>query len=104
MNDKKHIVIVGGTSGLGLASAEYLLDKGYNVMVLGRNQPQTKKNLSFHQVDVTDELSLKAFFDENKRELIDLDDKDVGKIKIKKVLPGKKIKSVEVLVKITNNN
>lgn len=71
MNDKKHIVIVGGTSGLGLASAEYLLDKGYNVMVLGRNQPQTKKNLSFHQVDVTDELSLKAFFDENKISEID---------------------------------
>ena len=44
------------------------------------------------------------FFDENKRELIDLDDKDVGKINIKKVLPGKKINSIEVLVKIANNN
>jgi len=44
------------------------------------------------------------FFDENKRELIDLDDKDVGRIKIKKVLPGKKINSIEVLVKIANNN
>ena len=44
------------------------------------------------------------FFDESKRELIDLDDKDVGKINIKKVLPGKKINSIEVLVKIANNN
>ena len=44
------------------------------------------------------------FFDESKKELIDLDNKDVGKIKIKRVLPGKRIKSVEVLVKITNNN
>ncbi len=44
------------------------------------------------------------FFDENKKELIDLEDKDVGEIKIKKKLPGKKIKSVEVLVKIANNN
>ena len=44
------------------------------------------------------------FYDENKRELIDLDDKDVGKINIKKVLPGKKINSIEVLVKIANNN
>ena len=44
------------------------------------------------------------FFDENKKELIDLDDKHVGNIKIKKTLPGKKIKSVEVLVKIANNN
>ena len=44
------------------------------------------------------------FFDENKRELIDLEDKDVGKIKIKKLVPGKKITSIEVLVKIANNN
>ena len=44
------------------------------------------------------------FFDQNKRELIDLEDKDVGKIKIKKLVPGKKITSIEVLVKIANNN
>ena len=44
------------------------------------------------------------FFDESKRELIDLEDKDVGKIKIKKSVPGKKITSIEVLVKIANNN
>ncbi len=44
------------------------------------------------------------FFDEDKKELIDLHAKDVGNIKIKKTLPGKKIKSVEVLVKIANNN
>ena len=44
------------------------------------------------------------FFDENKKKLIDLDDNNVGKIKIKKILPGKKIKSVEILVRITNDN
>ena len=44
------------------------------------------------------------FFNENTNELIDLDDKDVGKINIKKKIPGKKINSVEVLVKIANNN
>ena len=44
------------------------------------------------------------FFDENKKELIDLSDKDVGKVKIKKTLPGKKIKSIELLVKIANSN
>ena len=37
-------------------------------------------------------------------ELIDLDKNDVDKINIKKTLPGKKIKSIEVLVKIENNN
>ena len=44
------------------------------------------------------------FFDENNKELIDLNYKDVGKVKIKKILPGKKIKSVEILVKVANNN
>ena len=40
------------------------------------------------------------FFDEKEKELIDLEDEDVDPIKIKKTLPGKKIKSVEVLVKV----
>ena len=44
------------------------------------------------------------FFDEKKNELIDLNDEDVHPIKIKKNIPGKKIKSVEVLVKIENSN
>ena len=40
------------------------------------------------------------FFDEKEKELIDLEDEDVDPIKIKKKIPGKKIKSVEVLVKV----
>ena len=44
------------------------------------------------------------FFDENSKELIDLNSNDVEKIIIKKNIPGKKINSVEVLVKIENNN
>ena len=44
------------------------------------------------------------FYNESTKELIDLHDNDVGKINIKKNLPGKKIKSIEVLVKIANNN
>jgi len=44
------------------------------------------------------------FFNESTNELIDLDDQNVSKIKIKKSLPGKKIKSIEVLVKIANNH
>ena len=34
----------------------------------------------------------------------DLHNEDVDNIKVKKNLPGKKIKSIEVLVKIENNN
>ena len=44
------------------------------------------------------------FFDEEKEQLIDLEDKDVDPIKIKKTIPGKKIKSVEVLVKVDTDN
>jgi len=44
------------------------------------------------------------FFDESEKKLIDLIDNEVEPIQIKKNIPGKKIKSVEVLVKIDNNN
>ena len=44
------------------------------------------------------------FFDEKKKQLIDLENKDVDPIKINKTIPGKKIKSVEVLVKVDTDN
>ena len=44
------------------------------------------------------------FFNESTNELIDLHNHEVENIKIKKNIPGKKIKSVEVLVKIENSN
>ena len=52
----------------------------------------------------TNALNHHHFFDENTNELIDLKDNQIEKIKIKKIIPGKKIKSVEVLVKIKNDN
>ena len=42
------------------------------------------------------------FYNVTTGELIDFHDKDVEEIKLKKNLPGKKIKSIEVLVKIAN--
>ena len=44
------------------------------------------------------------FFDEKEKELIDLENEDVDPIKIKKNIPGKKIKSVEVLVRVDTDN
>ena len=44
------------------------------------------------------------FFDTSENKLIDLDDKDVGPIQIQKSIPGKKIKSIEVLVKLDTDN
>tara|TARA_B110001452_G_scaffold68457_1_gene55134 strand:+ start:92 stop:505 length:414 start_codon:yes stop_codon:yes gene_type:complete len=42
------------------------------------------------------------FFDSSTKELTDLSDEQVEKIKINKALPGKKISSVEILVKVEN--
>ena len=58
-------------------------------------------NKSYFDTNVTNHHH---FFNESTNELIDLKDKDVGKIRIKKTIPGKKIKSIEVLVKIANSN
>ena len=58
-------------------------------------------NKSYFDTNITNHHH---FFNESTNELIDLKDKDVGKIKIKKTIPGKKIKSIEVLVKIANSN
>ena len=42
------------------------------------------------------------FYDKTTKELIYLKDEDVEKIQINKILPGKKISSVEILVKVDN--
>ena len=44
------------------------------------------------------------FFDEKHKELIDLENEDILPIKIKKTIPGKKIKSLELLVRISTDN
>ena len=42
------------------------------------------------------------FFDENKKQLIDLEDNEIEKIKIRKKILGKKIKAIEILVKLSD--
>ena len=44
------------------------------------------------------------FYDEDTHELIDCDEKDIDSINIKKNITGKKINSVEVLVKVASDN
>ena len=44
------------------------------------------------------------FYDEETHELIDCDDSDIDTINLKKDIPGKKIKSVEVLIKVASDN
>ena len=43
------------------------------------------------------------FYDEGQKNLIDIDDADVDPVKINTKIPGKKIKSVEVLVKVEDD-
>ena len=44
------------------------------------------------------------YINTSENKLIDLDDKDVSPIQIQKSIPGKKIKSIEVLVKLDTDN
>ena len=58
-------------------------------------------NQSYFDTNVTDHHH---FYDISEKKLIDLDQIDVGPINIQKSIPGKKIKSVEVLVKLDTDN
>ena len=44
------------------------------------------------------------FFDEEENKLIDIHQDDVDEVNIKKTIPGKKIRSVEVIAKIVSDN
>ena len=44
------------------------------------------------------------FFDEDTNELIDCNENDIDSINVKRNVPGKKINSVEVLIKIASDN
>ena len=44
------------------------------------------------------------FYDESQKDLIDLDEADVEPVKINTKIPGKKIKSVEIIVKVEDDN
>jgi len=69
--------------------------KGYlKEIAINTSQTYFDTNISVHH----------HFFDEKERKLIDLENDEVEPIKIKKTIPGKKIKSVEVLVRVDSEN
>ena len=69
--------------------------KGYlKEIVINSNQTYFDTNTSNHH----------HFYDEKEKELIDLENEDIDPINIKKTIPGKKIKSIEVLVKVDTDN
>ena len=68
--------------------------KGYlKEITINSNQTYFDTNTSHHH----------HFYDETQKDLIDIDDADVEPVKINTRIPGKKIKSVEVLVKVEDD-
>jgi len=61
-NTTKTALIVGGTSGIGKATAENLLAEGHNVHVVGRktNESFTHANLTQHVTDITNREQVDA--------------------------------------------
>ena len=69
--------------------------KGYlKEISINSNQTYFDTNTSSHH----------HFFDEKEKKLIDLENEDLDPINIIKTIPGKKIKSIEVLVKLDQDN
>ena len=76
----------------------------YNTVYAFKNKNYLKEisiniNKSYFDTNIS---SHHHFFNESTDELIDLKNSDVGKVKIKRKIPGKKIRSVEVLVRISD--
>ncbi len=99
IDDLKNILKQNTTEQISLATVYNTIHafkkKGYlKEISINSNKSYFDTNVSNHH----------HFFNESTNELIDLKNEDVGNIRIKKTIPGKKIKSIEVLVKIANNN
>ena len=71
------------------------IKKGYLIEIpLNSSQSYYDTNVAHHH----------HFFDEEENKLIDIDQDDVDEINIRKKIPGKKIRSVEVIAKIVSDN
>jgi NAD(P)-dependent dehydrogenase (short-subunit alcohol dehydrogenase family) len=63
----KRVVVVGGTSGMGLATVRLAAQLGADVVAAGRRPPEGRSavdGVRQAQVDVTDEASVRALFDD----------------------------------------
>lgn len=73
MNNKNRekILIIGGSSGIGLASAQLAVEKGYEVVIASRNHEKLKtakekinhENVNTFLVDITKEKSIQSLFE-----------------------------------------
>ena len=68
MRNNNNYIIIGGTSGIGLATADYLRNLGENVIVGSRQNSEESKH-DYFQVDVTSMKSINLFFKHIKQRL-----------------------------------
>lgn len=64
--ENKTALVIGGTSGIGLATVENLLKEGVTVHIAGRNPNKVADapNLVKHQLDITDTTAVQSFTNE----------------------------------------
>jgi len=72
LNDKRSLII-GGTSGIGLAAARRFVEEGARLVVAGLNAPVTSGEWLFERCDVTSELQVHSLFDTTIKKLGGLD-------------------------------
>ncbi|GGG16868.1 glucose-1-dehydrogenase [Dokdonia pacifica] len=66
MENNKTALVIGGTSGIGLATVENLLNEGVTVHIAGRTPSKVADapNLVKHQLDITDTTAVQNFTNE----------------------------------------
>lgn len=66
MENNKTALVIGGTSGIGLATVENLLSQGVTVHIAGRTPSKVADapNLVKHQLDITDTAAVQNFTNE----------------------------------------